>query len=112
MTTPSEQIRVRMLGREYEMGGNVECIGCAEKRAHLDTLTERLRVLEGQLIARQVWVDEYAKQTEAALQQRDEAWAELDELLAVSSSATDLTVGASSPPLTKPLDGFTPNTQR
>jgi len=33
-----------------------------------------------ELAARQVWIDEYAKQTKAAIQQRDEAWAEFDAL--------------------------------
>ena len=43
-----------------------ECHSCVIFRA---TLAEQ----EKQLIARQIWIDKYAKQTEVALQQRDEA---------------------------------------
>ena len=43
---------------------------CHEKQ---DTLHATLAEQEKQLIARQIWIDKYAKQTEVALRQRDEA---------------------------------------
>jgi len=48
--------------------------------AERDALKTQLAQVEQQLTTRQAWIDEFDRQTETALQQRDEAWAEFDGL--------------------------------
>lgn len=44
-----------------------------------DAVAQALKERDEQLAARQIWIDQYANQTETAIQQRDEACAEFDQ---------------------------------